>query len=73
MFIADKLLKAAVGRKTRQGRINVLIDAAFEDNAIADQALHFVNEAVVHKHLRQHVRNTIKYKGVDRILEQLLK
>ena len=71
MFIADKLLKAAMGRKTRQGKINVLIDAGFEDNPIVDQALHFVNEAVLHGHVKQHVRNTIKYRGVQKIVEQL--
>lgn len=53
--------KAVFGRKTTQGKINKLIDSLAEDNFIQDEALHFINEVVIHRHPRQHLRNTLKY------------
>lgn len=65
------LVKAAVKRKTTQGRINKVIDAFLEDNPIMDEAAHFVNEVVVHGHIKQHIHNTIKYKGMEKIAKQI--
>ncbi len=65
------LAKAVLKRRTSQGRINKTIDAFAEDNPTLDEALHFVNEVVIHKHYKQHIHNTIKYKGVEKILKQL--
>ena len=59
--ITHDLLKAALGRKTTQGRINKLIDAFAEDKPITDNALHFLNEAVLHGHPKQFRANTLKY------------
>lgn len=59
--IAHDLIKAGLERKTNQGKLNKIIDAFAEDNFAADEALHFINEVVIHKHPKQHVHNTIKY------------
>lgn len=71
-YMAEKFFKAAFKRKTTQGKVNVLIDAFLEDKPFHDQAAHFINEVLIHKHPRQHIRNTIKYGGVDRMLEKLM-
>ena len=59
--ILHDLVKAGFERKTVQGKGNKIIDAFFEGNFAQDEALHFINEVVIHRHPRQHVRNTWKY------------
>lgn len=69
------IYKALFERKTTQGRINKLIDSQLEDNFVPDEVAHFINEVVIHKHPRQHIRNTLKYgikprlkKGIDKLI-----
>ena len=71
--ITQDLLKAALGRKTTQGRINKLIDAFVEDKPITDNALHFLNEAVLHGHPKQFKANTLKYVIKPYVRRKLLK
>lgn len=73
--MAIDIYKALFERKTTQGRINKLIDSQLEDNFFADEAAHFFNEVIIHKHPRQHIRNTLKYgikprikKGIDKLM-----
>ena len=73
--MAMDIYKAIFERKTTQGKINKLIDSQLEDNFVADEAMHFINEVVIHKHPRQHFRNTLKYgikprlkKGIDKLI-----
>lgn len=70
--IAMDLAKAAFKRKTSMGRANKVIDAFFEDNPILDEAAHFVNEVLIHGKPRAHIRNTIKYNGIPKIIKQIL-
>lgn len=65
--------KAAFKRKTRMGKVNVIIDGFAEKNPILDECLHFLNEAVIHGKPKTHIRNTIKYGGHTRILNQVLR
>jgi hypothetical protein len=70
IFLPD-IYKALFERKTTQGRLNKLIDSVAEENFVVDEALHFTNEVIIHRHPRQHIRNTWKY-GVKPRLKKML-
>ena len=53
--------KAAFERKTTEGKLNKMIDSIAEDNFMGDETLHFINEVIIHRHLKRHIRNTWKY------------
>jgi len=71
--VAHDLIKAGLERKTSQGKLNKVIDAFLEPHFGADEAAHFVNEVLIHKHPRQHVHNTIKYGIKPRLGKTLTK
>lgn len=70
-YAAEKVYKALFKRKTRQGQLNVLIDAVAEQNFWLDESLHFFNEVVVHKHPKQHWYNTMKYGVKPRLRKKI--
>ena len=57
----ESIFKAIFERKTSQGRINKFIDAFFEDDVKTDTALHFINEAIIHKRPDAFIKNFKKY------------
>jgi len=57
----ESIFKAIFERKTTQGRINKFIDAFFEEDVKTDTALHFINEAIIHKKPDAFIKNFKKY------------
>ena len=67
--LIDIMYNFARGRYSSIRFMNKTIDYFFEDNKPVDLALHFINEAVIHKNPELFVHNFIKYELLKKIIE----
>ena len=67
------LLEFLAGRRSSVSFINKLIDTYFEDKKEIDLALHFLNEAVLHRSPELFLHNYIKYEIAPGVLRGVRK